>query len=160
MRFGSRDYDAETGRWTAKDPVRFDGGDNLYVYGLSDPASSIDPEGQESFWPDGGRVVLAASCLARGIQKANRFSGKGDAWADERQHCYVNCFYNRCAGLGSERTIFGLDLLAEGSDLSSGDELAATLRDMYSNLYGLIHSYDLRFTCEEICERPEACRDF
>ena len=29
--FGARDYDAETGRWTAKDPIRFDGADtNLY----------------------------------------------------------------------------------------------------------------------------------
>ena len=26
-RFGARDYDAETGRWTAKDPILFNGGD-------------------------------------------------------------------------------------------------------------------------------------
>ncbi|MEA3411387.1 MAG: RHS repeat-associated core domain-containing protein, partial [Pseudomonadota bacterium] len=33
VRFGARDYDPETGRWTAKDPIRFDGGDsNLYGY--------------------------------------------------------------------------------------------------------------------------------
>jgi RHS repeat-associated protein len=32
-RFGARDYDAETGRWTAKDPILFEGGDtNLYGY--------------------------------------------------------------------------------------------------------------------------------
>ena len=37
-RFGARDYDAETGRWTAKDPILFDGGDsNLYGYVLQDP---------------------------------------------------------------------------------------------------------------------------
>lgn len=30
-RFGARDYDAETGRWTAKDPILFRGRDaNLY----------------------------------------------------------------------------------------------------------------------------------
>lgn len=30
-RFGARDYDAETGRWTAKDPILFEGGDaNLF----------------------------------------------------------------------------------------------------------------------------------
>ena len=44
-RFGARDYDAETGRWTAKDPILFDGGDsNLYGYVLQDPVNLIDPE--------------------------------------------------------------------------------------------------------------------
>jgi RHS repeat-associated protein len=34
-RFGARDYDAFTGRWTSKDPIRFAGGDaNLYGYVL------------------------------------------------------------------------------------------------------------------------------
>ncbi len=47
VRFGTRDYDAVTGRWTAKDPIRFDGGDtNLYEYGFSDPLNQIDPNGQ------------------------------------------------------------------------------------------------------------------
>ncbi|MDR0203492.1 MAG: hypothetical protein LBJ40_15190 [Delftia acidovorans] len=45
-RFGVRDYDAETGRWTAKDPILFGGGDtNLYGYVLQDPANFIDPDG-------------------------------------------------------------------------------------------------------------------
>ena len=42
-RFGARDYDAETGRWTAKDPILFGGGDsNLYGYVLQDPVNGID----------------------------------------------------------------------------------------------------------------------
>ena len=45
-RFGARDYDAETGRWTAKDPILFDGGDsNLYGYVLQDPVNLIDRSG-------------------------------------------------------------------------------------------------------------------
>ncbi|MFT3777050.1 MAG: RHS repeat-associated core domain-containing protein [Ottowia sp.] len=45
-RFGARDYDAETGRWTAKDPILFAGGDsNLYGYVLQNPVSFIDPTG-------------------------------------------------------------------------------------------------------------------
>ncbi|UBB17180.1 RHS repeat-associated core domain-containing protein [Comamonas odontotermitis] len=48
-RFGARDYDAETGRWTAKDPILFEGGDtNLYGYVLQDPVNYIDPEGLQS----------------------------------------------------------------------------------------------------------------
>jgi RHS repeat-associated protein len=46
-RFGARDYDAETGRWTAKDPILFNGGDsNLYGYVLNDPMNFIDPDGK------------------------------------------------------------------------------------------------------------------
>ncbi|MDQ7074665.1 MAG: RHS repeat-associated core domain-containing protein [Gammaproteobacteria bacterium] len=45
-RFGARDYDAWSGRWTNKDPIRFGGGDaNLYGYVLGDPVGFIDPDG-------------------------------------------------------------------------------------------------------------------
>jgi len=45
-RFGVRDYDAETGRWTAKDPILFGGGDsNLYGYVQGDPVNFTDTAG-------------------------------------------------------------------------------------------------------------------
>ncbi len=44
--FGYREYDAYTGKWTAKDPILFKGGDsNLYGYVLNDPVNLVDPEG-------------------------------------------------------------------------------------------------------------------
>jgi len=47
VRFGARDYDPETARWTAKDPIDFEGGDtNLYGYVFSDPVNWIDPSGE------------------------------------------------------------------------------------------------------------------
>ena len=46
VRFGARDYDPETGRWTAKDPILFAGGDaNLYGYVQNDPVNWGDPNG-------------------------------------------------------------------------------------------------------------------
>jgi RHS repeat-associated protein len=46
VRFGFRDYAPDTGRWTAKDPIFFVGGDiDLYGYSLNDPVNRIDPEG-------------------------------------------------------------------------------------------------------------------
>jgi len=49
-RFGARDYDAGTGRWTAKDPILFAGGQtNLLAYCNNDPISFIDPEGLGSW---------------------------------------------------------------------------------------------------------------
>jgi len=47
VRFGYRDYDPDTARWTAKDPIGFAGGDtDLYGYCLNDPVNFIDPDGQ------------------------------------------------------------------------------------------------------------------
>jgi len=49
-RFGARDYDTETGRWAAKDPIRFLGGDtNLYGYVVGDPINFADSNGK-AYW--------------------------------------------------------------------------------------------------------------
>jgi RHS repeat-associated protein len=46
--FGVRDYYAETGRWTAKDPILFAGGSkNLYGYALGDSVNLLDPNGKQ-----------------------------------------------------------------------------------------------------------------
>jgi RHS repeat-associated protein len=45
-RFGARDYDAFMGRWTTKDPIRFDASDiNLYSYAWATPLNRSDPYG-------------------------------------------------------------------------------------------------------------------
>ena len=55
VHFGFRDYDPDTGRWTAKDPIGFSGGDwDLYGYCVNDPLNIADPLGFEvgapGFW--------------------------------------------------------------------------------------------------------------
>ena len=54
VRFGARDYNATTGRWNAKDPIGFNGGDyNLYGYVITDPINKNDNQGLSS-----GRIQL------------------------------------------------------------------------------------------------------
>jgi RHS repeat-associated protein len=60
-RFGARDYDPETGRWTAKDPIGFDSSSlNLAEYSGSDPINFSDPSGLVSpfFDPPWNRIDL------------------------------------------------------------------------------------------------------
>ena len=45
-RFGFRDYDAEAGGWTSKDPIKFEGDStNLYGYTINDPVNFTDLDG-------------------------------------------------------------------------------------------------------------------
>ena len=54
-RFGARDYDPKTGRWTAKDPILFAGGDtNLFAYVNNDPVNWVDPTGLVGVFGQGG----------------------------------------------------------------------------------------------------------
>jgi RHS repeat-associated protein len=67
VRFGWRDYDPGTGRWSIKDPILFAGGSsNLYAYALEDPVNLIDPDGLQAIWdiPDWISAGLSLRDLA------------------------------------------------------------------------------------------------
>jgi RHS repeat-associated protein len=68
VRFGARDYDAETGRWTSKDPIGFDGGTNLYAYADGDPVNAIDPWGLS---PTGAAGVLDPGLQSTGTSSTS-----------------------------------------------------------------------------------------
>jgi RHS repeat-associated protein len=69
VRFGARDYEAATGRWLAKDPILFGGGQsNLYVYAGNDPVNRLDPSGLWgiSFGANGSAAGPALSAAVEG----------------------------------------------------------------------------------------------
>ncbi len=75
IRFGARDYDPETGRWTTKDPIGFNGKSlNLYQYASNDPLNHTDRTGlvgelseQEAGMAVG--AVIATALMARFVQQ-------------------------------------------------------------------------------------------
>ncbi|WP_319470544.1 RHS repeat-associated core domain-containing protein [uncultured Pseudodesulfovibrio sp.] len=83
VRFGFRDYDTYTSRWTAPDPIGDAGGDSdWYGYCLDDPVNGVDPLGlQGGFW--GGMKKIGAGFgklwdkAPAGIGKAVVEGGKG-----------------------------------------------------------------------------------
>ncbi|RKZ41932.1 MAG: hypothetical protein DRR00_31330, partial [Candidatus Parabeggiatoa sp. nov. 3] len=108
-RFGARDYDAQTGRWTAKDPILFAGGDtNLYGYVLGDPINGIDPQGLqdailepiEAIANVGAYDAYTAYQDSKTADKAARELMKNDPnlgwldWADGEPSAYRHCVWS------------------------------------------------------------------
>jgi RHS repeat-associated protein len=60
VRFGARDYEAESGRWMAKDPIGLGGGANIYVYVRNDPENLNDLTGLQ---PSVHRVKTKCNCI-------------------------------------------------------------------------------------------------
>lgn len=76
LRFGARDYDSHTGRWTTKEPLGFAGGDtNLYTYVFNDPVNLIDPSGLDAITADPHALAIMASLFRKagsGFMKTER----------------------------------------------------------------------------------------
>lgn len=105
VRFGARDYDAETGRWTAKDPIGFGGGDtSLYGYVSANPINFGDATGLMN--PSGG-INGAAVCPATEI---NSCEPSGPRWERDSPvgeylfHGNATCFRQQRRPLVSETT--------------------------------------------------------
>lgn len=92
VRFGARDYDGQTGRWTAKDPILFWGGDsNLYAYVGGNPISYYDPYG---LWAWGDLIPQGVVDFSAGFGDTVSFGLTN--WA--RNQMGTNGAVNKCSG--------------------------------------------------------------
>ncbi|MFT4579436.1 MAG: RHS repeat-associated protein [Nitrospinales bacterium] len=132
-RFGARDYDPQTGRWTSKDPIGFEGGDtNLFGYVLQDPVNLLDPDGLEvgDWWDLPANFERAREIADEERQKRPRaHNDMGDAmrhaeW-NRRMVEEINGFTAWVAGTGHE---------IEG--VINGQPLEETLMDLHNNRVG------------------------
>lgn len=104
VRHGARDYDAETGRWTAKDPIRFDGNDtNLYGYVHNDPINYIDISGLEGCGP-GGLTWNPSSAIKECCDVHDYCYECGNPGHKPRAECdsdFCNCLSGLCNSPGT-----------------------------------------------------------
>jgi RHS repeat-associated protein len=164
VRFGARDYDPISGRWTAKDPIRFAGGDsNLYAYVGSDPINRIDPAGLEGYSAASGlafrieapflvgpidalvanRIAADAAATARrSFAESTQHNGIGDAF----RHCLAACQLTR--ELGADQAS---KLLDRYEDRTGGPTCESGM-DRHNNRVG----QDLASRSDQNCEA--ACR--
>jgi RHS repeat-associated protein len=148
-RFGKRDYDAETGRWTAKDPILFNGGDsNLFGYVAQDPVNGIDPEGLATFcqalnlirkdhnqFTDGSLMVPSKLTQEQDVLQRLKLGPPYDT-SDGVDLQYFLVGYNTADSNGSYQArglafVFGMNYVVYGSAASAYRD--NTGRDAYIN---------------------------
>jgi RHS repeat-associated protein len=123
VHFGTRDYDAESGRWTAKDPIGFAGGDsNLYTYVGGDPVNRVDPAG--NFW------VVVGVALAGGV-----VSGVADALDPEPGNGVAFSFVRGFVS-GTASTLMYEGVLAVTKDEASALVLSNATGDLVTQAFG------------------------
>jgi RHS repeat-associated protein len=106
VRFGARDYEPTTGRWTAKDPIAFGGGqENLLAYVDNEPVNRKDPTGLHPAVAAGatGALVCGPVCGAAALigsaaligwglsECANSFRNHGDKESDDTDDRPAKC---------------------------------------------------------------------
>lgn len=98
VRFKARDYDPRVGRWTAKDPIRFEGGVNLFAYANGDPINYVDFGGDNAVALGAVVAIFAGLAVALDVYAfpsweaedsglPGAFMGPQDAY----RHCLASC---------------------------------------------------------------------
>ena len=97
-RFGARDYDAFTGRWTSKDPILFSGeGPNLYEYVFSDPINLNDILGTDPYDDHRNDMTGPPPCYSKHELTPEQYASLPDGikrWLDGT--CRKPCVFGQC----------------------------------------------------------------
>ncbi len=126
VRFGFRDYDPDTGRWLAKDPILFNGGQaNLYLYCANNPVNFVDPTGEFAVAGAifGGLGGFASDIL---MQAAGNLASGQSAFSDIQ---WGSAFTS--AGIGAGAGAIGVGVFQQGS---KGLKALKTFRQAQRNL--------------------------
>jgi RHS repeat-associated protein len=148
VRFGARDYDPVTGRWIAKDPIRFGGGTNLYVYAGSDPVNSVDSTGEFPIPVGIGIAAWTAFCHAAAYEQGETFYASDRNGGSSKRHCYTSCLLATCTLNPVIPNIAGL-----ANEVRQGFS-PDWRQDLWDNLRGSLKALDPRGSCLELCD-PE-----
>ena len=145
-RFGVRDYDAQVGRWTAKDPIRFAGGDkNLYGYVLNNPLNSTDIDGTGAIG-----IAGAVACALYDLYDIYKTSSELRQLADEIDaiNAQIRDLEKKCSsGKGTDEDFEQLrELQRQG--------LAKIQQQTVSQLKGYIPNIAIGFACLAIAAAP------
>ncbi|MBN1407520.1 MAG: RHS repeat-associated core domain-containing protein [Calditrichaceae bacterium] len=152
VRFGARDYDAEIGRWTAKEPLGFAGGNNFYIYCYNNPVNLVDIFGLQAKLPPipipgylFAKLTMYIYEKAREIriEATNRYPGvinsdQRHEWASYTMTKEFGGPIARMVGLSNE--IIGYyrwDIPRLGSRLRGESTWAFQLRDLMANERGI-----------------------
>lgn len=115
VRFGYRDYDPDIGRWTAKDPILFAGGDtDLYGYCLNDPINLVDPYGLMGFRDS----IKEATETAQIVQHLRRLEDQAWKNKDADRAIQINNIIEDLESLGLQQTIDILKNVPPGTSIS------------------------------------------
>jgi RHS repeat-associated protein len=126
VRFGARDYDPHTGRWTASDPIGFAGGDgNLYAYVGGDPMNLVDPRGNVAIIP----AMLIGAAIGVSLDLAVQMGLEGKSWCEVNKASLVTSGTLGALGVGVgslvSRAGFGLVGYLSANSLAGGTANAA-----------------------------------
>jgi RHS repeat-associated protein len=154
VRFGARDYDASVGRWTTKDPIGFNGGNNQYIYALNDPVNARDQDGLQScacgeqasaaiyVGPWDAWLAYRDAQQAKAEAEATGLSGSIGGLQDAFRHCDWSCLLARDIGPSQASIIGSLHEVCNPSDQNM---------DLYNNGVGRDLALSSDLPCEQAC---------